>query len=177
METTVIRGGKTLRIPSPELVPGDLVLLASGDKVPADLRLVATRDLQVAEAALTGESTSVEKNADLQLAAETSLADRANMAYASTLVTYGQGRGVVTGTGDHTEIGRISEMISAAHNLETPLTRKIKAFGHKLLMLILGLAGVVAGRGPVARREAWTRFSRPPSRWRWAPSRRACPSP
>ena len=112
------------------------MLLASGDKVPADLRLVATRDLQIAEAALTGESTAVEKNADLQLAAETSLADRANMAYASTLVTYGQGRGVVTSTGDHTEIGRISEMISAAQSLETPLTRKIKAFGHKLLILM-----------------------------------------
>ena len=147
METTVIRGGKTLRIPSPELAPGDIVLLASGDKVPADLRLVATRDLQIAEAALTGESTSVEKNADLRLAAETSLADRANMAYASTLVTYGQGRGVVTSTGDHTEIGRISEMISAAQSLETPLTRKIKAFGHKLLILILGLAGLVVALG------------------------------
>ncbi|MCU0783512.1 MAG: cation-transporting P-type ATPase [Verrucomicrobia bacterium] len=147
METTVLRGGKTLRIPSPELVPGDVVLLASGDKVPADLRLVASRDLQIAEAALTGESTSVEKNADLQLAAETSLADRANMAYASTLVTYGQGRGVVTSTGDHTEIGRISEMISAAQSLETPLTHKIKAFGNKLLILILGLAGLVVTVG------------------------------
>jgi len=147
METTVIRGGKTLRIPSPELAPGDVVLLASGDKVPADLRLVATRDLQIAEAALTGESTAVEKNADLQLAAETSLADRANMAYASTLVTYGQGRGVVTSTGDHTEIGRISELISAAQSLETPLTHKIKAFGHKLLVLILGLAGLVVTVG------------------------------
>ena len=69
------------------------------------------------------------------------------MAYASTLVTYGQGRGVVTSTGDHTEIGRISEMISAAQSLETPLTRKIKAFGHKLLILILGLAGLVVAVG------------------------------
>ncbi len=153
METTVVRGGKTLRTPSPELLPGDLVLLASGDKVPADLRLVATRDLHIAEAALTGESTSVEKNADLQLAADTSLADRANMAYASTLVTSGQGRGVVTGTGDHTEIGRISEMISAARSLETPLTRKIRAFGHKLLVLILGLAGLVVALG-LWRRES-----------------------
>ena len=143
METTVMRAGKTQRVPSPELVPGDLVLLASGDKVPADLRMVFTRDLQVAEAALTGESTSVEKSAQTELAPETVLADRANMAYASTLVTYGQGRGIVTGTGDHTEIGRISEMISTAGSLETPLTRKIRAFGHKLLILILGLAALV----------------------------------
>jgi len=147
METTIVRAGKTLRVPSPELVPGDLVLLASGDRVPADLRMVFTRDLQVAEAALTGESTSVEKTAETELAAETLLADRANMAYASTLVTYGQGRGIVTGTGDHTEIGRISEMISTAGSLETPLTRKIQVFGHKLLILILGLAALVVAVG------------------------------
>lgn len=142
-ETNVVRAGKTVRVPSTELVPGDVVLLASGDKVPADLRLVSTRDLQVAEAALTGESTAVEKTTETELPADTPLADRANMAYASTLVTYGQGRGVVTGTGDHTEIGRISEMISAAPSLETPLTRKMAAFSHKLLFAILGLAAGV----------------------------------
>lgn len=151
-ETHVVRAGKTLRLPSTELVPGDVVLLASGDKVPADLRLVATRDLQVAEAALTGESTAVEKTAETQLSPDTPLADRVNMAYASTLVTYGQGRGVVTGTGDHTEIGRISEMISAAPDLETPLTRKMAAFSHKLLIAILGLAAVVVALG-LWRRE------------------------
>ena len=142
-ETNVVRAGKAVRVPSSELVPGDVVLLASGDKVPADLRLVSTRDLQVAEAALTGESTAVEKTAATELSPDTPLADRANMAYASTLVTYGQGRGVVTGTGDHTEIGRISEMISAAPSLETPLTRKMAAFSHKLLFAILGLAAGV----------------------------------
>ncbi len=151
-ESNVVRAGKTERVPSTDLVPGDVVLLASGDKVPADLRLVATRDLQLAEAALTGESTSVAKAAEVQLAPETLLADRANMAYASTLVTYGQGRGVVVATGDHTEIGRISEMISAAPSLETPLTRKMAAFGHKLLILILGLAAVVLTVG-LARGE------------------------
>ena len=146
-ESNAVRAGSVVRVPSTELVPGDVVLLASGDKVPADLRLVGTRDLQVAEAALTGESTSVEKTAEAQLAPETLLADRANMVYASTLVTYGQGRGVVVATGDHTEIGRISEMISAAPSLETPLTRKMAAFGHKLLVLILGLAAVVLAIG------------------------------
>ncbi|MBK9137154.1 MAG: cation-transporting P-type ATPase [Verrucomicrobia bacterium] len=151
-ETNVIRAGKTVRVPSTELVPGDLVLLSSGDKVPADLRLVATRDLQVAEAALTGESTAVEKSADAELPPETPLADRANMAYASTLVTYGQGRGVVVNTGDHTEVGRISEMIAAAPSLETPLTRKMAAFGHKLLVAILVLAAIVFALG-LWRRE------------------------
>ena len=142
-ETTVVRAGKTLRLPSSELVPGDLVALASGDKVPADLRLVFTRDLQVAEAALTGESTAVGKTADVQLSPDTVLADRANMAYASTLVTYGQAKGIVTSTGDQTEIGLISEMISAVPSLETPLTRKMAAFSSKLLVLILGLAAIV----------------------------------
>jgi Ca2+-transporting ATPase len=151
-ESNVVRAGQTVRVPSTELVPGDVVLLTSGDKVPADLRLVATRDLQVAEAALTGESTAVEKIAEAQLPPETLLADRANMAYASTLVTFGQGRGVVVATGDHTEIGRISEMISAAPSLETPLTRKMAAFGQKLLILILGLAALVLAVG-LARDE------------------------
>jgi cation-transporting ATPase F len=147
METNVLRDGETVRIPSTELVPGDLVLLTSGDKVPADLRLVTTRDLQVAEAALTGESTAVEKESERPLAPDTPLADRVTMAYASTLVTYGQGRGIVVGTGDHTEIGRISEMISGAADLETPLTRKMAAFGRKLLVLVLVLAGVVVAVG------------------------------
>jgi len=151
-ESNVVRAGQTVRVPSTDLVPGDVVLLASGDKVPADLRLVATRDLQVAEAALTGESTAVEKTAETELSPETPLADRANMAYASTLVTYGQGCGVVVATGDHTEVGRISEMISAAPSLETPLTRKMAAFGQKLLILILGLAAVVVAVG-LARGE------------------------
>ncbi len=153
-ESNVVRAGKTVRVPSTDLVPGDVVLLASGDKVPADLRLVATRNLQIAEATLTGESTSVEKAADAQLAPETVLADRTNMAYASTLVTYGQGRGVVVATGEHTEIGRISDLIAAAPSLETPLTRKMARFGHKLLILILGLAAVVLAVG-LLRGERW----------------------
>jgi Ca2+-transporting ATPase len=152
-ETTVVRAGKTLRLPSSELVPGDLVALTSGDKVPADLRLVLTRDLQVAEAALTGESTAVGKSADVKLSPDTVLADRTNMAYASTLVTYGQARGIVTCIGDQTEIGRISEMISAVPSLETPLTRKMAAFSNKLLILILGLATIVIVVG-LLRRES-----------------------
>jgi Ca2+-transporting ATPase len=147
METTVIRAGQTQRVNSVELVPGDVVLLSSGDKVPADLRLVSTRDLQLAEATLTGESTSVAKDANLQLSPETPLADRANMAYASTLVTYGQGRGIVTSTGDQTELGRISELISGAQSLETPLTRKMAMFSHKLLLVILGLTALVIALG------------------------------
>jgi Ca2+-transporting ATPase len=141
-EATVTRAGNPQRISAAELVPGDVVTLKAGDKVPADLRLVRTRDLQIAEATLTGESVAVAKNADLQLEPATVLADRRNMAYASTLVTYGLGVGVVTSTGDYTEVGRISQLISSAHELETPLTRKIQGFSRLVLVAILVLAAI-----------------------------------
>ena len=139
-EATVIRAGQRQRIAAPELTMGDIVALQAGDKVPADLRLLRSRDLQIAEAALTGESVAVEKNADVQLLSETVLADRRNMAYASTLVTYGQATGIVVAIGDHTEIGRISQLISSTTELATPLTRKISEFSKIILYAILALA-------------------------------------
>ncbi|MFH2124537.1 MAG: cation-transporting P-type ATPase [Pseudomonadota bacterium] len=138
---TVLRQGKKRVIPAAELVPGDIVFLQSGDKVPADMRLFQVRDLQIAESALTGESVPVAKDHGLH-GRETVLADRKNMAYASTLVTYGQGIGIVTATGDDTEVGRISQLISASEALATPLTRKISAFSNVLLYVILGLAAL-----------------------------------
>jgi len=138
-ETTVLRAGEKQRIDAEELVPGDIVLLASGDKVPADLRLLQSRNLQIDESALTGESLPVEKFSGV-LDHDTTLAERSNMAYSSTLVTYGTGVGVIAETGDDTEIGRISELIASAEVLATPLTRKIAGFSHLLLYAILGLA-------------------------------------
>lgn len=138
-ETTVIRNGQKLRLPASALVPGDIVLLQSGDKVPADLRLIRTRDLQIDESALTGESLPAQKNLAL-LSKETVLADRKNMAYSSTLVTFGTGTGIVVATGGLTEIGQISEMISSTEVLDTPLLQKIKQFSHYLLIVILILA-------------------------------------
>ena len=140
-EALVLRQGEKKRIPAAELVPGDIVFLQSGDKVPADLRLLQVRDLQIAEAALTGESVPVEKKSG-QFEQDMVLADRRNMAYASTLVTYGQGTGIVTATGDATEVGRISQLISAAEELSTPLTRRISQFSNILLYAILGLAAI-----------------------------------
>ena len=140
-EATVLRAGERRRVDATELVPGDVVLLQSGDKVPADLRLLRTRELQIDESALTGESVPVQKNTDT-MDHDTVLADRANMTYSSTLVTYGTGLGVVTATGDGTEIGRISELIATAVVLATPLTRKIARFSHILLYAILGLGAV-----------------------------------
>jgi len=140
-EATVLRQGEKRRLAAAELVPGDVVFLQSGDKVPADMRLFQVRDLQIAEAALTGESAPITKEHGPH-PHDTALADRHNMAYASTLVTNGQGAGIVTATGDDTEVGRISELISSAEALATPLTRKISAFSNVLLYIILILAAL-----------------------------------
>ena len=138
---TVVRAGEKQKIPALDLVPGDLVLLQSGDKVPADLRLLRSRELQIDESALTGESVPVQKQPE-RLAQETVLADRSNMAYSSALVTYGAGAGIAVATGDGTEIGRINALIASADILATPLTKKIAHFSGILLWAILGLAGL-----------------------------------
>ena len=153
-EATVLRSGQSQRVPASELVPGDVVWLKSGDKVPADMRLVRSRDLQVAESALTGESVPVEKAADAALAADVVLAERRNMVYASTLVTYGQAVGVVAAIGDNTEVGRISSLITQAEELSTPLTSKIARFSRIILYAILALSAIAFLVG-VLRGQAW----------------------
>lgn len=140
-EAVVRRDGRKLRIASADIVPGDVVLLESGDKVPADLRLTAIRELRVDESALTGESVPVEK-ADQVLAPETVVGDRKNMAFSGTLVTYGQGTGVVVGTGTETELGRIHQLMGETTQLATPLTKKLASFSKLLTVAILGLAAV-----------------------------------
>ncbi len=147
-EATVFRDGRKERIDASGIVPGDIVLLQSGDKVPADLRLVRCRDLQAAEAALTGESVPIEKVVD-PLSEKSPLADRKNMAYASTLVTYGQATGVVVAIGDATEVGRISGLIASADDIQTPLTRLIARFSHVLLVAILAVSAAVFVYGVV----------------------------
>ena len=144
--TDVLRDGKWQSIDAVGLVVGDIIQLQSGDKVPADVRLLRCRDLQVDESALTGESVPVIKKEEV-LDPETILADRRNMAYAGTLVTYGQARAVVVATGDNTETGRISELIASAAVLSTPLTKKIAAFSKVLLIAILVLAALTFAVG------------------------------
>ncbi len=137
----VRRGGRRLRIAAEALVPGDLVLLQSGDRVPADLRLIQVRNLKVEEAALTGESVPVEKDA-APCPADTPLGGRTSMAYAATLVTYGQAEGVVIATGDRTETGRIARLIAEVPDLSTPFTRKMAEFSRFLMWVILIFAAV-----------------------------------
>ncbi len=152
-EVTVLRAGQTSRIDSQDLVPGDLVLLTSGDKVPADLRLLTVRNLQVDESALTGESVAVVKSV-LPLAADTPLAERTNMAYAGSFVTFGRGKGIVIATANDTEVGQISQSIEQRVSLTTPLTRKFAKFSRTLLYGILTLATLTLAIG-LSQGESW----------------------
>ncbi len=142
---TVLRGGK-VTLPASALVPGDVVLLSSGDKVPADLRLIAVRNLQVEEAALTGESVPVLKRLE-PVAEDASLGDRSNLAFGGTLVTSGTGTAVVVATGGETELGRISKLLSEAADLQTPLTKALASIGRYLTLSILGMSAVLLGVG------------------------------
>jgi magnesium-transporting ATPase (P-type) len=148
LSAAVVRNGRRQEIEAQNLVPGDLVLLTSGDKVPADLRLVDTRNLRIEEATLTGESEPVEKS-PAAVAQEAPIGDRTCMAYSGTLVVFGQGRGVVVASGDATEIGRIGRMLADVENVETPLLRQMSVFGRWLTAGILLLAGLTVAFGMV----------------------------
>ncbi|MBE9065426.1 cation-transporting P-type ATPase [Leptolyngbya cf. ectocarpi LEGE 11479] len=152
-EALVVREGQNLRIPSRDLVPGDIVLLASGDKVPADLRLLQARNLQVDESALTGEAVPIEKSLQC-LPSDTGLADRINMAYAGSFITFGQGKGLVVSTANATEVGQISQSMERQISLSTPLTRKFEKFSRTLLYAILTLATLTFAIG-VGQGESW----------------------
>ncbi len=141
-QALVLRDGSVVTIAAEQVVPGDVVLLQSGDRVPADLRLVRTKNLRIDEASLTGESVSVEKDIE-PLSAQTAMADRRCLAFAGTFVTYGQGAGVVVATGDRTELGLISGMLAQVKRLETPLLRNIAVFSRWLSFAILSVAAFV----------------------------------
>lgn len=140
-EALALRDGEKQSVPVEELVPGDIVYLASGDKVPADLILIHSKDLRVEEAALTGESVPSEKNVD-PVAEDTSLGDRHNMAFSGTLVSFGQGTGVVVATGGATEIGKVSALLAGVETLKTGLTEKMDEFSKWLTGAILVMAAL-----------------------------------
>ena len=146
----VLRDERPQDVDAAELVPGDVVLLGSGDRVPADVRLLQTRHLRVDEAALTGESVPVDKHAQA-VALEAAIGDRLGMAYAGTLVTQGQARAVVVATGESTEIGRIGRLLEAVEAGATPLLRKMAAFGRRLTLVILALAAALFAFGTWVR--------------------------
>ena len=140
-EARTVRGSETRMIPAEDLVPGDIVLLESGDKIPADLRLVEVKNLRTEEAALTGESVPIDKTT-AAVSKKATVGDRKGMAFSGTLVASGRGTGVVVTTGPGTELGQINQMMAAVSPLETPLLRQIKKFGY-LITAVIGVVVVV----------------------------------
>lgn len=142
-ESTVLRDGKRISIPASELVPGDLVFLEAGNFVPADIRLRESANLRAEEAALTGESVPVQKDADLIVDESTGIGDRKNMVFSGTLINYGRGSGVVVATGMHTEIGKIAVMLQDVEDEQTPLQNRLDQLGKTLGISALVIAGVI----------------------------------
>ncbi len=139
----VMRDGHQVTVPGRELVPGDIVLLEAGNYIPADMRLITTVNLKVEEASLTGESVPSEKNAAVVLDKEIPLGDRRNSAFMGTIVTYGRGTGLVTGTGMSTQIGLIAEMIQSFEDEDTPLQQKLEHLGKVLGTIVLVICAFV----------------------------------
>src|SRR5215469_14509890 len=140
-EARTMRSGETRMIPAEQLVPGDVVLLESGDKIPADLRLIEAKNFRTEEAALTGESVPAEKTVDA-VPVNAIVGDRESMAFSGTMVISGRATGVVVATGNETELGRINQLLSEVSSLETPLLRQIKKFGYAITAVI-GVVSVI----------------------------------
>ena len=151
-EAKVIRDGSIKSLPSKYLVPGDIVVLETGDYIPADLRIFEAINFKVQESSLTGESVPVEKEASRIDKEEVALGDRTNMLYSSSLVTYGRGKGIVVETGMNTEVGKIAGMLSNTEEQETPLQKKLNSLGKTLgfgalaICLVIFLIGIIEGR-------------------------------
>ena len=143
----VMRNGKLLTIPSRELVPGDVVILETGDYVPADLRIIEAVNLKAQESALTGESVPVEKMAARIEDEKVGIGDRINMLFASSLITYGRGKAIVVETGMNTEVGKIANIINSAEEGETPLQAKLDKLGKTLGIAALIICFVIFGIG------------------------------
>ncbi len=142
-EARVLRNGRTLSIPSRELVPGDIVLLEAGDSIPADLRLVEAVNLRIEEASLTGESVPVHKGTEPTQNPDAVLGDRHSIAYMGTVATYGRGKGVVIATGMNTEIGKIAGQLQSTPEEETPLQRQLNNLGRTLSIAALAICGLI----------------------------------
>ncbi|NBC18178.1 MAG: HAD-IC family P-type ATPase, partial [Bacteroidetes bacterium] len=152
VQATVRRGGEKERISAEALVPGDVVVLSEGEVVAADLRLIEASKLQADEAALTGESVPVEKQAEA-VDEDAPLAERASMVYKGTSITRGSGAGVVVASGMNTELGGISALVAGAEEEQTPLEKRLDRLGQRLVGITLGIAAVVAVVGIAAGRE------------------------
>ncbi|MDP2984604.1 MAG: cation-translocating P-type ATPase [Candidatus Latescibacter sp.] len=144
---TTLRDGEEVELPARELVPGDVVLLRAGDKIPADVRLIEAVNLQIEEAALTGESVPVEKRIAPLNNHELALGDRKNMAYAGTVATYGRGRAMVVSTGMNTEFGKIAQMLQTVETGKTPLQVNLDKLGHTLARAAFVVVAIIVALG------------------------------
>jgi Ca2+-transporting ATPase len=154
----VLRDGVPLDVPSRELVPGDILLLETGQHVPADARLIETVNLATEEAPLTGESAPVDKDAGARLEARVSMAERATVVFSGTVVARGRGRAVVTGTGLGTEIGRIATLLGTVDKEETPLQKRLDQVGKMLAILTLVVCAIVFAEGILSGEPALEMF-------------------
>jgi Ca2+-transporting ATPase len=145
----IIRGGRAIEVEAKQLVPGDIMLLEAGVQVSADARLIEASNLQVREAALTGEAHAVEKQVDVHLSEETPLGDRINLVYQGTEVVHGRGVAIVTGTAMRTELGKIAEMLQAVESEPTPLQQRMTQLGNVLVTgsMILVAIVILGGMG------------------------------
>ena len=152
---TVIRSGKEVKIPAVEVVPGDVILLYTGDKIPADARIIESVNLKIDEAPLTGESAPVNKRIET-CPDETALNDRVNMALTGTVVVYGRGRAVATSTGMNTEFGKIAKMVQITTEEQTPLEKRTQSIGKLIGLLSVGICLAVATIGIIEGRDILT---------------------
>ncbi len=143
---TVLRDGLEVKLPARDVVPGDIVLLHTGDRVPADARLLEAVNLKAEEAALTGESVAVDKHAQ-PLEGELSVGDRKNVVHAGTVLTYGRGKAVVVATGMQTEFGRIAQLLATVEPSKTPLQKNLDRVGSALAKLALVVVAVIVALG------------------------------
>jgi magnesium-transporting ATPase (P-type) len=172
-EARTLRGGETRMIPAEQLVPGDIVLLESGDRIPADLRLIDVKNLRTEQAALTGESVPTEKTTS-PVSAKATVGDRDSMAFCGTMVVSGRAVGVVVGTGSDTELGRINQLLSKVSALETPLLRQIKKFGYAITAAIALLSVIIFSYGHWLGQMTFVELSKRSSALRCRSSPRAC---
>ncbi len=142
-EAQVLRDGRRVTVPARELVPGDIIFLEAGNYVPADIRLLEAVNLRVEEAALTGESLAVEKDAAIILASDVPIGDRRNTVFMGTLISYGRGRGVVVSTGMHTQLGLIATMLQSVDEEQTPLQKRLDDLAKILGWATLGICAIV----------------------------------
>ncbi len=156
----VIRDGVQTTVPARELVPGDIVLLEAGNYVPADLRLIESVNLRIDESALTGESHAVQKDAQVVLNKDIPVGDRANSVFMSSMITYGRGKGLVTATGMHTQIGLIAQMLQSYEDEPTPLQRRLDELGRVLGMAALAICGLIFVFGIIRDTQPAMIFSR-----------------